>query len=166
MDTVLIISSWPTGLYDYVQYMQMQSICIVIAYADGKYMRMPHLCRCPAYGYVEPMLYSLFSRSDPKKGSSGSAFRPPTRSGQETQHVQLHKLKILLYSVYSLPRDPARSSKNPGFADFLIVVDFRKPLNNGKVGSTGTGHPVIYQSGYMSANYDPENDDGTEKSSG
>ncbi len=58
---------WPTGLYDYVQYMQMQSICIVIAYADGKYMRMPHLCRCPAYGYVEPMLYSLFSRSDPKK---------------------------------------------------------------------------------------------------
>ncbi|MGH6020523.1 hypothetical protein ACRFMP_28420, partial [Klebsiella pneumoniae] len=63
MDTVLIISSWPTGLYDYVQYMQMQSICIVIAYADGKYMRMPHLCRCPAYGYVEPMLYSLFSRS-------------------------------------------------------------------------------------------------------
>ncbi|MEE7525867.1 hypothetical protein G8O16_21565 [Enterobacter roggenkampii] len=72
MDTVLIISSWPTGLYDYVQYMQMQSICIVIAYADGKYMRMPHLCRCPAYGYVEPMLYSLFSRSDPKKGSSGS----------------------------------------------------------------------------------------------
>ncbi|KVJ51201.1 hypothetical protein AWS30_10425 [Enterobacter hormaechei subsp. xiangfangensis] len=72
MDTVLIISSWPTGLYDYVQYMQMQSICIVIAYADGKYMRMPHLCRCPAYRYVEPMLYSLFSRSDPKKGSSGS----------------------------------------------------------------------------------------------
>ncbi|MBQ5070740.1 hypothetical protein FD824_27470, partial [Klebsiella pneumoniae] len=71
MDTVLIISSWPTGLYDYVQYMQMQSICIVIAYADGKYMRMPHLCRCPAYGYVEPMLYSLFSRSDPKKGNAG-----------------------------------------------------------------------------------------------
>ncbi|EPK1874250.1 hypothetical protein MBO76_005809, partial [Klebsiella pneumoniae] len=98
--------------------------------------------------------------------SPGSAGAPPARSGQETQHVQLHKLKILLYSVYSLPRDPARSSKNPGFADFLIVVDFRKPLNNGKVGSTGTGHPVIYQSGYMSANYDPENDDGTEKSSG
>ncbi|MER3793686.1 hypothetical protein J8799_27585, partial [Klebsiella pneumoniae] len=87
MDTVLIISSWPTGLYDYVQYMQMQSICIVIAYADGKYMRMPHLCRCPAYGYVEPMLYSLFSRSDPKKGSSGSDSAPPARSGPETQDV-------------------------------------------------------------------------------
>lgn len=111
------------------------------------------------------MICSIFT-SDPISGGSGSAFRPPTRSGQKTQHVQLHKLKILLYSVYSLPRDPARSSKNPGFADFLIVVDFRKPLNNGKVGSTGTGHPVIYQSGYMSANYDPENDDGTEKSSG
>ncbi|WP_181404016.1 hypothetical protein, partial [Klebsiella variicola] len=87
MDTVLIISSWPTGLYDYVQYMQMQSICIVIAYADGKYMRMPHLCRCPAYGYVEPMLYSLFSRSDPKKASSGSAGTAPARSGPETQDV-------------------------------------------------------------------------------
>ncbi|MBL1494807.1 hypothetical protein ELD59_30915, partial [Klebsiella pneumoniae] len=73
--------------YDYVQYMQMQSICIVIAYADGKYMRMPHLCRCPAYGYVEPMLYSLFSRSDPKKASSGSASAPPTRSVQKTQDV-------------------------------------------------------------------------------
>lgn len=83
MDTVLIISSWPTGLYDYVQYMQMQSICIVIAYADGKYMRMPHLCRCPAYGYVEPMLYSLFSRSDPKKASSGSSSPAPARGDHE-----------------------------------------------------------------------------------
>ncbi|MFU8505735.1 hypothetical protein, partial [Klebsiella pneumoniae] len=90
MDTVLIISSWPTGLYDYVQYMQMQSICIVIAYADGKYMRMPHLCRCPAYGYVEPMLYSLFSRSDPKKASHGSSSPAAQRHLPSAQHVVLN----------------------------------------------------------------------------
>jgi hypothetical protein len=101
MDTVLIISSWPTGLYDYVQYMQMQSICIVIAYADGKYMRMPHLCRCPAYGYVEPMLYSLFSRSDPKKASSGSASGARARCGAETQDVALCQLLFLLYVVFT-----------------------------------------------------------------
>ena len=141
-------------------------VCIGVTYADDWHMRMSALCRCAAYGYAVHILLSHFSTGDPKSPGSGSAFRPPTRSGQETQHVPLHKLKILLYSVYSLPRDPARSSKNPGFADFLIVVDFRKPLNNGKVGSTGTGHPVIYQSGYMAANYDPKNDDGTEKSSG
>ncbi|WP_181419287.1 hypothetical protein, partial [Klebsiella pneumoniae] len=106
MDTVLIISSWPTGLYDYVQYMQMQSICIVIAYADGKYMRMPHLCRCPAYGYVEPMLYSLFSRSDPKKGSSGSASAPPGRSGPETQYLAVLSAGCnAICCVPPLPRD-------------------------------------------------------------
>ncbi|AGR61920.1 hypothetical protein A464_plas0096 (plasmid) [Salmonella bongori N268-08] len=44
MDTVLIISSWPGGLYDYVQYMQMRSICIVIAYADAEHMGMFNLC--------------------------------------------------------------------------------------------------------------------------
>ncbi|MDT9915317.1 hypothetical protein RUW70_27155, partial [Klebsiella pneumoniae] len=101
MDTVLIISSWPTGLYDYVQYMQMQSICIVIAYADGKYMRMSGLCRCGAYGYVEPMLYSLFSRSDPKKGSSGSPSDPPARSGTRTQDVPLYYLLFILYIVFT-----------------------------------------------------------------
>ncbi|WP_167878406.1 hypothetical protein, partial [Klebsiella pneumoniae] len=105
MDTVLIISSWPTGLYDYVQYMQMQSICIVIAYADGKYMRMPHLCRCPAYGYVEPMLYSLFSRSDPKKGSSGSAGATLARSGTATQDVAVFSVENdAICCVSPLPR--------------------------------------------------------------
>ncbi|EIX9480325.1 hypothetical protein ML049_004748 [Klebsiella pneumoniae] len=127
MDTVLIISSWPTGLYDYVQYMQMQSICIVIAYADGKYMRMPHLCRCPAYGYVEPMLYSLFSRSDPKKASSGSASAPPARSGQKTQDVGMFTADIdARCCVSPLPCDRPLTTLKGRFAYSLAVVHFRK----------------------------------------
>ncbi|AZH23304.1 hypothetical protein DSN96_28565 (plasmid) [Klebsiella pneumoniae] len=127
MDTVLIISSWPTGLYDYVQYMQMQSICIVIAYADGKYMRMPHLCRCPAYGYVEPMLYSLFSRSDPKKASSGSASAPPTRSVQKTQDVAVFTADSdAICCVSPLPCDRPLTTLKGRFAYSLAVVHFRK----------------------------------------
>ncbi|MDC7950439.1 hypothetical protein L6E03_26280 [Enterobacter kobei] len=127
MDTVLIISSWPTGLYDYVQYMQMQSICIVIAYADGKYMRMPHLCRCPAYGYVEPMLYSLFSRSDPKKGSSGSAGTAPARSAPETQHVAVSADDDdTICCVPPLSRDRPLTTLKGRFAYSLAVVHFRK----------------------------------------
>ncbi|MDV0614379.1 hypothetical protein RZP29_28190 [Klebsiella quasipneumoniae subsp. similipneumoniae] len=144
MDTVLIISSWPTGLYDYVQYMQMQSICIVIAYADGKYMRMPHLCRCPAYGYVEPMLYSLFSRSDPKKASSGSASAPPGSSGPETQYLAVFSAGCnAICCVPALPRYPARGSGFWRFAYSLTVVHFRKLRKARKVGSGRNGRPVI-----------------------
>ncbi|ELM6926722.1 hypothetical protein RYH56_004879 [Citrobacter freundii] len=127
MDTVLIISSWPTGLYDYVQYMQMQSICIVIAYADGKYMRMPHLCRCPAYGYVEPMLYSLFSRSDPKKASSGSAGNVPARSGPVTQDVAVFSAADdARCCVPPLPHHPARGTGKQQYDYSVCVVHFRK----------------------------------------
>ncbi|HAY5076435.1 TPA: hypothetical protein MNE40_004717 [Klebsiella pneumoniae] len=144
MDTVLIISSWPTGLYDYVQYMQMQSICIVIAYADGKYMRMPHLCRCPAYGYVEPMLYSLFSRSDPKKGSSGSASAPPGRSGPETQYLAVLSAGCnAICCVPPLPRDRLLTTGKRRFAYSLTVVHFRKLHKVRKVGSNRNGRPVI-----------------------
>ncbi|HHT0221001.1 TPA: hypothetical protein ACT3K1_005134 [Klebsiella pneumoniae] len=144
MDTVLIISSWPTGLYDYVQYMQMQSICIVIAYADGKYMRMPHLCRCPAYGYVEPMLYSLFSRSDPKKASSGSASAPPGRSGPETQYLAVLSAGCnAICCVPPLPRDRLLTTGKRRFAYSLTVVHFRKVVIRKKIGSAGNGHPVI-----------------------
>ncbi|HBZ1141876.1 TPA: hypothetical protein MJD85_27070 [Klebsiella pneumoniae] len=144
MDTVLIISSWPTGLYDYVQYMQMQSICIVIAYADGKYMRMPHLCRCPAYGYVEPMLYSLFSRSDPKKASSGSASAPPGRSGPETQYLAVLSAGCnAICCVPPLPRDRLLTTGKRRFAYSLTVVHFRKLHKVRKVGSNRNGRPVI-----------------------
>ncbi|WP_224359684.1 hypothetical protein [Klebsiella quasipneumoniae] len=144
MDTVLIISSWPTGLYDYVQYMQMQSICIVIAYADGKYMRMPHLCRCPAYGYVEPMLYSLFSRSDPKKGSSGSLRTPPARSGPATQDVAVLSADCdAICCVPPLPRDRPLTTGKGRFAYSLTVVHFRKVVICQKIGSHRNGHPVI-----------------------
>ncbi|PLD03185.1 hypothetical protein B6I47_16695 [Klebsiella pneumoniae] len=144
MDTVLIISSWPTGLYDYVQYMQMQSICIVIAYADGKYMRMPHLCRCPAYGYVEPMLYSLFSRSDPKKASSGSLRTPPARSGPITQYVVVYSATDdAICCVPPLPRDRPLTTGKGRFAYSLTVVHFRKLRKARKVGSERNGRPVI-----------------------
>ncbi|ECZ6346556.1 hypothetical protein F8W51_23195 [Salmonella enterica] len=144
MDTVLIISSWPTGLYDYVQYMQMQSICIVIAYADGKYMRMPHLCRCPAYGYVEPMLYSLFSRSDPKKASSGSLRTPPAHSGPATQDVAVFLADDdARCCVPPLPRNRPLTTLKGRFAYSLTVVHFRKLWNNIKVGSGQSGRQVI-----------------------
>ncbi|WP_181945722.1 hypothetical protein [Klebsiella pneumoniae] len=144
MDTVLIISSWPTGLYDYVQYMQMQSICIVIAYADGKYMRMPHLCRCPAYGYVEPMLYSLFSRSDPKKGSSGSSFPSPGLSGPLTQDVAVYSAADdAICCVIPLPRDRPLTPIKGRCGYSLTVVYFRKLGIAIKVGSGRNGHPVI-----------------------
>ncbi|ECN1787259.1 hypothetical protein LE24_23050 [Salmonella enterica subsp. enterica serovar Heidelberg] len=144
MDTVLIISSWPTGLYDYVQYMQMQSICIVIAYADGKYMRMSGLCRCGAYGYVEPMLYSLFSRSDPKKGSSGSASAPPGSSGPETQYLAVLSAGCnAICCVPPLPRDRLLTTGKRRFAYSLTVVHFRKLHKVRKVGSNRNGRPVI-----------------------
>ncbi|EFK48518.1 hypothetical protein HMPREF9349_04607 [Escherichia coli MS 79-10] len=144
MDTVLIISSWPTGLYDYVQYMQMQSICIVIAYADGKYMRMPHLCRCPAYGYVEPMLYSLFSRSDPKKASYGSSSPSAQRHLPSAQHVVLNSAADdTICCVISLTCDAPRRGGKQRYDDFLSVVHFRKVVIFRKVGSDGNGSPVI-----------------------
>ena len=46
-----------------------------------------------------PALLSSFC-SDPKKGSSGSAFFPTPRSGAETQHVPLVQLLFLLYIVF------------------------------------------------------------------
>lgn len=46
------------------------------------------------------MLVSHFSRSDPKKGSSGSSSQPPGRSGAETQDVPRGQLRFLLYIVF------------------------------------------------------------------
>ncbi len=60
------------------------------------------LCRCRAYGYVQPIRASHFFREDPKNTSSGSVGTPPARSGPEKQDVAVLPLEMTLY-VAPLP---------------------------------------------------------------
>ena len=145
----------------------MLSICI---YADGEYMRMPYLCRCMAYRYVTHMLASLISCEDPKKGGSGSSLRP-RRAAAPAVHIlwspSLSCRGDTPYVVfYPVPDDRVLHTGKRRFAYFPAVVHFRKVGVRQKVGSAGNGSPVIYQRGYMTTYYQPENDDGMGKSSG
>ncbi|APP34363.1 TPA: hypothetical protein MI603_16335 [Klebsiella pneumoniae] len=56
----------------YVQYMPAGLVCIGVTYADDLHMRMSGLCRCVAYGYAVPILFSHFSTADPNTTKAGS----------------------------------------------------------------------------------------------
>lgn len=90
-------------------------------------MRMPYMCRCPAYGYARPILNSLFFRSDPKTGGSGSLRTPPARSGPAAQDVAVFPADDdAICCVPPLPRDRPLTTPKGRFAYSLTVVHFRK----------------------------------------
>lgn len=87
----------------------------------------------------------LVLRQDPKKGSSGSSFRPPARSGPLTQYVAvLSSACNAICCVHSLPHVHSLSTLKGRYAYSVCVVHFRKVLIRQKIGSHRNGHPVIY----------------------
>lgn len=81
---------------------------------------------------------------DPKKGRSGSLRTVPPCSGPGTQHTASPSAAYgPICCVFSLRRDPARTTGKGHFVYSACVVHFRKLLNNVKVGSPENRHPVI-----------------------
>ncbi|WP_064161996.1 hypothetical protein, partial [Klebsiella pneumoniae] len=96
------------------------------------------------YGYVTPMLVSHFSRSDPKKGSSGSDSAPPARSGPETQDVAVFPaVSDHICCAPPLPRDRPLTTLKGRCGYSVRMVHFRKVVIRQKVGSSRNGHSVI-----------------------
>ncbi len=90
------------------------------------------------------MLVSHFSRSDPKKGSSGSDSAPPARSGPETQDVAVFPaVSDHICCAPPLPRDRPLTTLKGRCGYSVGVVHFRKLRKARKVGSGRNGRPVI-----------------------
>lgn len=85
-----------------------------------------------------------FRHPDPEIGCSGSAFRPPARSGPATQDVAVFTADCdAICCVPPLPRDRPLTTLKGRFAYSVCVVHFRKLWNNIKVGSGQSGRPEI-----------------------
>ncbi len=82
--------------------------------------------------------------TDPKKGSSGSAFRPPPLSGPATQDVAVFPADDdARCCVHPLPRDRPLITIKGRCGYSVTVVHFRKLRYTWKVGSGRNGRPVI-----------------------
>nr|WP_250113180.1 hypothetical protein [Escherichia coli] len=81
------------------------------------------MCRCQAYGYVQPMLFSLFPRADPVSGGSGSSSPPTQRHLLSVQHVVSHSAAHdTICCVISLTCDAPRRGGKQRYDYFLSVV--------------------------------------------
>ncbi|OVX91218.1 hypothetical protein CI662_027005 [Klebsiella pneumoniae subsp. pneumoniae] len=95
-------------------------------YADGRYMHNPYLCRCPAYGYVQPIQVFLFFRSEPKKGRSGSAFST-RRSCSDTPVL------VLIFQLVTMRTEiPGTSSQ--GRENSTLLISCRRSFRKSSVG--------------------------------
>lgn len=72
--------------------------------------------------------------------------REPHRRTAAQKHNMCHAVSCFFANMLCspLPRHRPLTTGKRRFAYSQTVVHFRKPLNNGKVGSPGNRHPVIY----------------------
>ena len=91
-----------------------------------------------------PAIILVLSTADPKTHCSGSAFRPPVRSGPETQDVAVFPaVSDHICCAPPLPRDRPLTTLKGRCGYSVCVVHFRKLWNNIKVGSGQSGRQVI-----------------------